>query len=381
MLSLLACTIALQVPIIQPPRLRTILPNGAIVLVQKEPTVKGLVMQLFVSAQTAPDSPKTSGLRHLMEHFIAKGRTGTLDKRLETNGAFLTAETLRDMIVFTLKLRPADLKLGMSAVADIMQMGEIKPEDIAKETQIIREEQALEQPSSILAAEAWKLAFGDSGIDPEGDPDVIGSATAEQLRLLHRSSFVGPNLVLVVSGNVDLDEATQAAAATLTTVPPAKISPLPLRIGKAGTGSADVSGEARAVTAPNFNSELTSARLAAAFGIASEIPDSFVTYTPSERGGLIIVGETSDSTTLDKRLSKMDPATIFATGRSLARQWVKQQIAPDSDGYLRGMLIAQSSGLRPETMLDNLNRMTVEDFNAAVAEFQGRNAVAVIGHD
>src|SRR5579862_2564739 len=96
MLVLLACSIALQAPTGQPERLRTILDNGAVVEVERDRTAKRLAIQLLVSSRSTPDTPTTYGYRHLLEHLEAPGRDVTLDKRLETRGGFLTAETLRD---------------------------------------------------------------------------------------------------------------------------------------------------------------------------------------------------------------------------------------------------------------------------------------------
>src|SRR5688500_7954220 len=96
MLSLLAPLCLLQVPIQQPPRLRTVLPSGAIVLVERMPAATSLSVQLFASARAVPESKQTHGWRHLLEHLVARGPKGDIDARLESQGAFMRARTLRD---------------------------------------------------------------------------------------------------------------------------------------------------------------------------------------------------------------------------------------------------------------------------------------------
>src|SRR5665213_4422706 len=100
MLSLFACILATQAQVDQHPRLRTILPNGAAILVERVPGAKDLSVDLFAASRGTEESPISNGLRHLLEHLIAKGPNGDIDRRLETAGAFLSAETSRDTMCF-----------------------------------------------------------------------------------------------------------------------------------------------------------------------------------------------------------------------------------------------------------------------------------------
>lgn len=379
MLSLVACCLALQTPSEEPPRLRTLLSNGAVVLVQREPAAKQLTLSLFVSSRTANEQPATHGLRHLLEHLEARGRDGDIDQKLESQGAFLTAETLRDTSVFTIVTRPSDLTLGLESMADVMALGTVTHENIVHEAAIIRQEQALAEVPARLSQAAWRAAYGDEGLDPSGDPDVIEHASPEQIADLHRRLFVGPDLVLVISGNVDVEGTTKRAANLLSTATPAKVADLAMRTGHGGQATTTGGGEAVAALVSDFNSLATAASLAAACGIASEVDDSFLTYTPSERGGLIIVGSTGHVPDLAGKVQAIDAASIFAIGRSLARRWVEVQIGPENDGFLRGLLLVQGAGIRPETMLQNLDSMSVDDFKAALDGFKGTRAVTVSG--
>ena len=129
MLSTLACLLTLhQVPIQQPPRLRTILGNGAIVLVDRSPGAQTVSIQLFVSSKAVPDTKLNHGLRHLLEHFEARGRKKDLDAKVESAGGFIFAKTLRDGTHYEVLLPRKSWKLGMGVMQEIMQLGEIKSE-------------------------------------------------------------------------------------------------------------------------------------------------------------------------------------------------------------------------------------------------------------
>jgi hypothetical protein len=350
------------------------LPNGAIVLVERHPQAKSLYLHLFVSSQTTLETPETHGLHHLLEHLEAKGRDREVDRELELHGALLTAETFRDATAYTINLRPTDLSLGLRAISSVMQLGPVTKEQVSREAEIIRQEQALEDVTTQISVDAWRLAYGDQGLDPSGDLDVISHATPEALAKLHGAEFVGPNLVLLVVGNVDLDATTRSAAAVLSGAAPGASVGAPMR-----TATADVpvgAGRAVALRVTDFNSSQTASRLAAAFGLASRLTDAFVTYTPSQRGGLIIFGSTSEG---DVRtdIATVRAQDLFATGRALAKAWLNSQIGAESTGFLRGLLLSQGAGVRPETMTDNLSSMTVADFAAAVQEWKGSRSVSI----
>jgi predicted Zn-dependent peptidase len=379
MLVLLASCLALQAPLIQPPRLRTILGNGAVVLIERDASSKQLSVQLFVSAQDSPETPSTHGLRHLMEHLEAPGRDGTLDRRVEARGGFITAQTLRDATVFSLSLRPSDLEFGLRSMSEIMELGPVGHDDISREAAIIRQEQALERSPEKLSEAAWEAAYGDQGLDPSGNPDVIAAATPEQVAKLHRDSFQGRNLVLVIKGDVDLDAATAAGSEILKSSPSGPPPVFKMREGHAGKASADTAGEARGALVTDFNSVQTAARLAAALGIASELEGAFVTYTPSQRGGLILIGISGGAQDLAQRIDKIVPARIEAIGRTLALRWVDRQIGSASNGFMRGLLLVQGAGVQPETMIQNLKDMRSDDFAKGFQAFRSPNAVEVPG--
>src|SRR4051812_48412530 len=80
----------------EPPRLRTIFKNGAVLLVENLPQAKYVSVQLFASDKHLPDTPETHGYRHLLEHLALKGPKRDLDLQMERQGVFFLGRTLRD---------------------------------------------------------------------------------------------------------------------------------------------------------------------------------------------------------------------------------------------------------------------------------------------
>ncbi len=380
MLAILACFLASQVPIDQPPRLRTVLPNGAAVLVERIPGAKTLALDLFASSRGTEETPITNGLRHLLEHLVAKGPKGDLDIELESAGAFMSAETSREAMIFKFNLPPDQLKLGLKAVTAIMQMPPVTSENIKNEAMILEQEAALQESSSKLSGAGWMRAYGDQGLDPIGNLDVIRNATPAMLDPIHRTQFLGSNLVITVVGDVDLDEATKLCSAVLAKAP--KGEPIPQLRKPTGSGETpvDAPGEAVAVAVPGFQLPETAAKLAVALAIASEADRCFVFYTPTIHPGLITIGRTEDPAGLLKIVNRSTWQELFTRGKALGILWVRRLIdTPEHIAYFRGQLISARVDLKPEMLLENLNSMSQREFADALESFRSSQRVLVIG--
>lgn len=386
-----ALLLAFQIPpLVEAPRLRTILPNGAAVMVERIPNAKVLSVQLFVGAAPAPDTGATSGLRHLLEHLAARGRDGSIDLELETAGAFLQARTYRPATVYEVTLGPGQLQLGLKAVAEVLHSAPATPEGIAKEAVIIGQEGALRDDTARLGAAAWTQAYGDAGADPFGNLDVIRAATPQALSGLRQKLEVGGNVAISIAGDVNVDEATRLASETISglskanyaTPAPDSDHPSPGHpiLGHPGTAQTDARGEVRAAIVGSYRDIATAATLAAGLAVASEMDDAFLTYTPSDSEGLIIVGRTDRRQDVQEAFDKAKPEELFGRGRALAERWVERQLeSPSSVAFARGLLLVENSSLKPETLVENLKTMSFDEFKRGLARFQGAAAVTVEG--
>ncbi len=380
MLPLIACLLATQVPVGQPPRLRTSLSNGAIVQVERMPNANSLSVQLFVASRNTPETPATNGRRHLLEHLVARGTHGDLDQRLESVGAFLNAHTLRDATQFEVTLPAGQLKLGLAALQETMHMPEVTQDVIKHEAIVLGQESALREPEDKLSAAAWSAAYGDDGLDAFGNLDVIRSTTPADLVELHRRMYIGSNLVISIAGDVDLDAATKLAADILKVIPAGETR---LPSSRKSATSAEVtlpgSGEARGAAVPGFLSPKSAWVLAAGLSVAATIPNCFVTYTPTSRNGLVIVGQT-DGNRIGSAFDSAKANELVAHGRRLARRWVERQLQdPTAVASLRGMLLVQSLGLKPEVMLENIDAMQPYQFEEGLDAFRHGAGVIVGG--
>lgn len=380
MLALLCAAATAQELVGQPPRLRTLLPNGATVLVEKIPGARSLAIGLYASARSAPDTPATHGYRHLLEHLIAIGKDGDLDEKLESAGGFLRARTLRETMAFEITLPAGGLKVGLDATRDILAAQVKSPEVVSREAKIMAEEGALRDPAARASEIAWRRVYGDAGLDPFGALSVMGAATPAAIEKVRKATFVASNLVLVIGGDVDLDAATKAATEVVGFLPTAPKADPPRRIANPTEVSDTVEGGYRAIPVRGYRDPGTAAALAACLAVASELERPTTIYTPSGAPGLVLVGTLDGEAKLAKVLEEAQPAALFARGRELARRWVRQRMQePEQIVAFRGLLLSDAVDLRPETMLENLDTMQYNAFAAALEGLRASSAIRVGG--
>jgi len=380
MLAFIACLLATQVPVQQPSRLRTVLPNGAAIIVDNIPGAKSLSVQLFASSRGTEETPITNGLRHLLEHIVARGPNGDLDKRLETAGGFLTAETSRDAMIFRLSLPSGQLAMGIKIVGELMHMPVVTPEMIGHEALILQQEAALKDDNAKFSAAAWTKAYGDKGLDPLGNFDVIRNATPAMLGSIHKKQFSGPNIAIAIAGDVDIDVATKACADLVSKAPSGEIGAMERGVGVGGDVTVEEPGQAYAVPVPGFRLPETAARLAAALAISSETDRCFVIYTPSANPGMVTIGRADDKPGFARTILKADAAELYSRGKNLARLWMTRMLdTPEHIASIRGLLLVNGVDLKPDVLLENLEAMTPKQFSAGIDAFRSTEAVVVTG--
>jgi hypothetical protein len=367
----------------QPPRLRTVLPNGAAILVEPMPS-RSVSIQLWASSRGVEERPETHGLRHLLEHVLALGPDRDLDRRLESKGGFLRARTFRDATQVEITVPADQLDLGFTALGEVLKPLRVSPEQLSKEVKIIDQELGLLDDDALLNEAAWTKGFGQTALDPFGDLEMMRAATPEDVESIRKKQFAASNLVVVVVGPVNLDGATAMARSVVGSLPKVAASPMRDRMwGMPGPAEVDAYGEARAAIVPEFASSKTVGALAAALAIASKLEDCYVTYTPSTKNGLVILGRTDAKQGLGVYVDGLDPSAVaglLLRGKSLAASWVQQKLrTPAGVGYLRGLLLSQGIENRPEMMLDAIQALDYKAFAAGVQALKKGTAVEVVG--
>jgi predicted Zn-dependent peptidase len=294
----------------------------------------------------------------------------------------LIPRTLRDAMVFEIKAPPARLNTALDAFSEILMPKSYAQAAIDREVGIVRQEGFFRQWTSLLGEAAWNKLDASSGGDPFGSVEVIRTATTDGLNKLQTQMFTSSNAALVIAGDVDLDITTAAAKKVLDFVPTSRETTA--RVRKPSGGGfvqADTKGFALGIPVATYRDPSTAARLAVGLYVASQLEQSFVTYTPSAQAGVIIIGakKTSD---LNDALRNLDSAAIFYAGKDLAKRWVKAQLSgPSNIAFWRGLLLVQARDLRPETLSENVDLLTQAQIQSAIDLIKSEQVVRVVGEE
>src|SRR5436305_8411550 len=116
----------------------------------------------------------------------------------------------------------------LDALKEILAPINVTPPEIAAETRVMRQELALETDAQRLAKAAWTEAYGDQGLDPFGDIEAMEKATPSALREYQAKLFEANDLVLVISGPLDVEGISKMASPFLENAEKADLSPSPL---------------------------------------------------------------------------------------------------------------------------------------------------------
>lgn len=366
------------------PRLRTETEAGSVIWVESVPDAKEVVVSLWASARDTAETPTTHGHRHLLEHLMARG-DASIDRRLESEGITLTAQTFRFAMHFQFRCPPGKENRAFQEIAPWLRGFETTAARIEHELRIMRHEFALRDGADALAAAAWRAAFGQRGLDAWGTLTAMAGATPESLKSLHRAHFAQSNLVVAVAGPVDLDSTTRQAVALLTTAPKATASPhREALVGESARVEDESSfGEARSAIAPGFARDETQWALAAALALATEVPRSFVSFVPSAEPSLVTWGRDDQRHglgTVADGLSSNDEARLFRIGWEMGQAWYENQLrSPVGIAYLRGLYAVQSRGAKPEDSVRKIQAMTFEQFKEGLRAFGKDRGVTVVG--
>jgi hypothetical protein len=277
------------------------------------------------------------------------------------------------------------LDLALEAIKEILQPLKIDTDAPKKELPILLSELALVPDMSRFSRTMWRQAFGDKGIDPLGAENPLKAATATDIIALKQKQFAPKNLVLAITGDIDIEAITKKVRRILEPIPAVAESPSqPRTMGKPGrTYVDDAFGEARAALVDSCLEPKTMWTYAAAMAISVLFDDASVIYTPTTQPGLIIVGRMSDTSGLGTKIDEMEPAeraSYCEIGRNMARNWLKDTLStPAGNNRWRAMLIRSKWSAKPEMLLEALDTMTTSQFLEGFRAFEQDNAVVGVG--
>jgi zinc protease len=192
-----------------------VLDNGLKVFLLEKHSVPLVNMAAAVNLGSKDETPETSGIVHMLEHYIlfrgTETRSGSeISRDIRRHGAYFNAHTGQDLAFFEISVPASSADFALSNQKDVLFHLKITQEELEIEKEIILEElsQLEDDPFKYATSLAYQNLFrGHPYANPLiGTPEVIKSLTADDLSSFYTRYFVPPNCAIAVVGDFGLKD-------------------------------------------------------------------------------------------------------------------------------------------------------------------------------
>jgi zinc protease len=200
----------------QSPKLvEKVLQNGLQVIVYEDHSVPLVTVEFDARAGSMEETISQNGYAHITEHMIFKGNKVIGEQEYGQNidqlGILYNAETREENVNAYLTGLSTNFSIMLRALRDFVRYPSFDPQQLAQEEQVVLGEidRAESNPYTVLSREMNQRLFkgNASRKNPIGAPDVVRVATAQQLREFHDRFWVPNNGAVVITGDVDPQDA------------------------------------------------------------------------------------------------------------------------------------------------------------------------------
>jgi len=191
------------------------LDNGLKVFLLEKRNVPLINVAAAVNLGSKDETAETSGLVHVLEHYIlfrgTETRSGSeISRDIRRHGAYFNAHTGQDLAFFEISVPASSADFALSNQKDILFRLKITPEELEIEKEIILEEflQLEDDPFKYATSLVYQNLFrGHPYASPLiGDPEVIKNLTVDRIASLYTRYFVPPNCAIAVVGDFSLKD-------------------------------------------------------------------------------------------------------------------------------------------------------------------------------
>lgn len=211
------------------------LANGMTLIVKPDRRAPTAVHMLWVKVGSMDEVDGTSGVAHVLEHMMFKGtaqvKAGEFSRRVAALGGRENAFTSKDYTGYFQQIPANRLEDVMQLEADRFANSQWADEEFAKELEVVKEERRLrtdDNPRALLHETLNAAVFVAA---PYRRPIVgwmsdLQAMTPADAREFYRRWYVPANAVVVVAGDVDVQQVRDLAEKYYGRVP---ARPVPLR--------------------------------------------------------------------------------------------------------------------------------------------------------
>lgn len=208
------------------------LDNGLKVIVREDHRAPVVVSQLWYKVGSSHEPPGQTGISHALEHMMFKGSKslgpGEASRVLRSLGAEENAFTSRDYTAYYQVLSRDQLPIALEMEAERMHTATLPEDEFLREIEVIKEERRLrvdDNPNSL----AYERFMTQAHIASPYAQPVIGwmhdieRLTVDDLRAWYQTHYQPGNAVLVIVGDVTLEEVKPLVETYFAPIPAGKV--------------------------------------------------------------------------------------------------------------------------------------------------------------
>jgi predicted Zn-dependent peptidase len=194
---------------------KTTLKNGLRVLTSFMPHTHSVCVALFVGVGSRYESPSEAGTSHFIEHLCFRGTperptARDISEAIEGVGGILNGATDKELTFYWAKVTKPHFNTAAEVLVNMLLDSKFNPEDIEKERQVIVEEinMCKDSPSQRVCLLIDELLWPDHplGYDIAGTKESMAGITRETLLDFLKTKYSPENIVVAVTGNVELND-------------------------------------------------------------------------------------------------------------------------------------------------------------------------------
>ena len=197
---------------------RTVLDNGATLLVKRAATTPALAISLSLRAGSIADPDGLPGATWLLSRVIDRGTAtrsaADIAEELDSRGITLTIIVTRHLFSIGCRCLAEDFEPVLSLLADIVVSPSLPEDELAtRKGEVITSIRQDEDNPAIRASETLMTLLYPGGHPygrlTKGSIDVVGQLTRERLLQLHADRFAPSALTAVIVGDVEPERARE----------------------------------------------------------------------------------------------------------------------------------------------------------------------------
>jgi predicted Zn-dependent peptidase len=205
------------------------LKNGMRVILAPDSSVPVVTVYIVYGVGARVEEKGRTGFAHLFEHMMFQGSEnapkGTHFRMVESNGGSLNGSTHPDYTDYFEVLPSNKLAVGLWLESDRMRALAIDKEHLDNQKEAVKQERRLSfdnQPYNTAIVDRWpELSYRNwqSAHSLIGSFEDLNAATVEDVARFFHSHYIPNNAVLVLSGDIKVDEARKLVEAYFGDMP------------------------------------------------------------------------------------------------------------------------------------------------------------------